>query len=156
MKKLLTALLFLTGATAFAQRTPVWNQAWEVYRKVYTASTANDTTAYIPLTQTSTGRRSGATDIRFFGRSNDSLSVNCYYQLKNSLTGAVGVWTQIDTVIHVQTSDSTSTPGTLLLANLVGYDQIRFYFDWLAASAGANAVDNVFRWYLYLLKNEDR
>lgn len=157
MKKifaLLAIMLFAVGNLC-AQSTPLFNRAWDVYNKSYTASTANDTTQYFPLTQATHGRRSGTTDIRFFGRSNDSLSVNCYYQLKNSTTGSLGTWTQIDTVIHVATSDSVTSPGTLLLATLIGYDQIRFYFDWLAASAGGDGTADTFRWYLYLFKNED-
>ena len=156
MKKLffVLALMVVSVSLVFAQ-TPQFNQAWLLRTKTYLATTANDTTAYYNLTASSFGRRAGTTDIRFFGRSNDSITVDCYYQLKNSTTGALGTWTQIDTVIHVNTSDSTSTPGTLLLATLIGYDQIRFYFDFLSGTAGSDGSDNTFRWYAYLLKNED-
>ena len=149
-------LTMLTAGNLFAQGyAPLFNQTWEIYTKTYLATTANDTTRYFALTRASFGKRDGTEDMRFFGRSNDSLAVDCYYQLKNSTTGALGTWTQIDTVIHVNTSDSTSTPGTLLRATLIGYDQIRFYFDWLTGSAASDGSTNTFRFYLYLLKNED-
>jgi hypothetical protein len=172
----LTVLVLMTGSL-FAQAytgVPQFNRAWMVYEEnSYTASTANDTTGWIPIATGNVGIRAAATDMIVFGRSNDSLKCVPYYQLRNTESGWTGAWTAMDTLIHLDPDnaaayDTTSVPGygttgglgavtthegTVMLATLIGANQIRFFFDQLtgsSASAAGDGVTNRFRFYIYL------
>lgn len=153
---ILTVLLLMTGSL-LAQTylsTPQFNRAWMVQEKMsYINTTTNDTTKWIPITTGSVGVRAGATDFAVFARSNDSLAALIYYQLKNSDANWTGSWTAIDTAIHVETTDSTSYVGTVLLSTLLGANQVRFYTDYLtgtSTSAAGDGVTNRFRLYVFL------
>lgn len=177
MKKLafLVLLVLAVSEILSAQgRPPYFNEAWLIKDKSsWLASTANDTipqpgsagaATFFTLSTSATGGRSAASDLVFFARTNDSTTIRVLYQLQNSQIGSSSRtgWTEIDTVITVDdagaSTDTTIALGRLALATISGYDQIRFYEDFLSGTATTAAGDGSatrLRYYLYLLKNEN-
>ena len=148
MKRILSllAILALCVGVSYSQviqeHGVTFNQAREFYKEAsVTASTANDTTGYIWFTP--------ATEIAFIGTCDDSVDVNIYYQLKNSTTGAAGSWTLIDSTILTATGATRHTP--IAVATFAGYDLIRFYFDFQAATTdGGDGTAATYRCYYFL------
>lgn len=123
------------------------------YKSGFTASTANDTTQFFSI--------AGASDLRVWGTADDSTRVLPYYQLRNSTTGAVTTFAGMDTVgtdglgsavTAAGPSTSEMSGGTVALSTIVGFDEIRFYIDYLAGStAGGDGADAVLKLYLFLV-----
>lgn len=159
MKHLISLLLVvgLVGSmeaqVSFERNGTRYNEASMIYYKSgFLAGTASDTISFlsIPL----------ALDLTLWGTANDSTTVLPYYQLRNSTTGAVSAWTAMDTI---GTDGSGNTPtatgpatdemsgGSIALATLNGFDEVRFYFDYLTGSpANADGTDNILKVYLYV------
>ncbi len=174
MKKLVLFVLLVLGVSEILSaqgRPPFFNEAWLI--KDYSSwlsTTANDTipqptsdgtATWLTLSTSPTGSRSGPTNLVFFGRVNDSTAIQICYQLRNSTLGSSSVtsWTELDTLIVVSSAnaDVASVVGRILLSTLSGYDQIRFYEDFLSGTAtNSDGTTNRLRYYLYLLKNENR
>ena len=122
------------------------------YKSGFIATTASDTTSYISI--------AGVLDFALWGTADDSCVVLPYYQLRNSTTGAISSWTAMDTI---GTDGTGNTPtatgpatdemsgGTVALATLNGFDEVRFYIDYLTGSpAGQDAAAAVLKVYLFV------
>ena len=157
MKTLMTLLLcvFLVGSVeaqfVFQSNGAQYNRATLIYTEVdFTASTANDTIGYLSLV--------GTSDFRIWGTADDSTHVLPYYQLKNSTTGALSSFTAMDTIGTDGTGNAITATGpatdeqsggTLSQSSFIGYDQVRFYFDYLASCTDGAGVTATLKVYLY-------
>lgn len=134
MKKILLALFVVCGMS-FGQMVNeridgVTNHLlFQNYSKAsYTSSTANETTAFIPI--------KGQKIMTVWATVTDSIKAVLFYQLKNSFTGYTTAWAatadsisligtssflQSDRVHAFVTSDTTTS----------GYDLIRYYIDYV-------------------------
>lgn len=130
-----------------------FNEASIIYYKSgFIATTASDTTGFISI--------AGGLDFALWGTADDSTVVLPYYQLRNSTTGALGSWTAMDTI---GTDGTGNTPtaagpatdemsgGAVALATLNGFDEVRFYIDYLTGSCtSADGSAAVLKVYLFL------
>ena len=154
MKRFLSllALILLVAVVAYPQVQTVngvtFNQAklWFSNANCLPA-TANDTTTYLPFTP--------STNVGWVKRSNDSMNVLIYYQLRSSTTGATGTATLIDSCVSTTQSDVATIGKGLAIATLIGADQVRFIFDYNGATTGTGGNDgsaNLFRFYYMLYR----
>ena len=130
-----------------------FNEASIIYYKSgFLAGTASDTLGFTSI--------AGALDFALWGTADDSTTVLPYYQLRNSTTGAIGSWTAMDTIGLDGTGNTPTATGpatdemsggTVALATLTGFDEVRFYIDYLTGSpAGQDAAAAVLKVYLFV------
>lgn len=138
---------------------PVFNSEETVIDEYsWLSSTANDT---IPSPTTAGVPRwyplGGGTDLAFKARTNDSIRVTIYYQLVNHTARDTTAWTVLDSVVTVDNLGSASYDSvdvgvnSLALSTILGYEGIRFYFDYNATTVGtaSNSDGTTNRWRLY-------
>ena len=159
MKQFISLLLVvglvgsLEAQVSFERNGTRYNEANIIYTKSgFLAATASDTIGFMNIGL--------ALDLTLWGTANDSLVLLPYYQLRNSTTGAVSAWTAMDTIGtdgtgNVPTATGPATDemsgGSIALATLNGFDEVRFYFDYLTGGpANADGTTNIAYVYAYI------
>lgn len=129
------------------------------------STTVNDTTPH-PTSATSPNwyPLGGGTDLRYLGRTNDSIRVHIYYQLVNHTARDTTGWTLLDSMVTVDNLGSASYDSVdigvngLALSTILGYEGIRYYIDWNATTVGtatnSDGTTNRFRLYQYYLRRD--
>lgn len=143
----LTLLLLVAslgyGQGVITENGITFNRATPLYQEIgYLATTANDTTNFITFRP--------AIHLAFLASVNDSATIVANYQLRNSTLGENSAWAELDTTI--ETATGTSVTGGIAMATFQGYDQIRFYFDYLSGTAAGDGTSNNFTFYYYFLR----
>lgn len=135
-----------------------FNKPTQFYSKLNpTASTANDTTGWIPI--------SGASDIAIFGSADDSAAVLISYRLRQNQGIPYAVttsFTGIDTLGadgaggSATASGASQRLGAIASSTLLGYSEIQFFNDYLAGTSNGSAdgTANTVRFFYHYLKND--
>lgn len=156
----------LGGIGTWSGRAPVFNTMAPVIDKYsWLSSTVNDTIpnpntdgtpVFYPL--------GGGTDLRYLGRTNDSIRVTIYYQLINKTARDTTSWAVLDSMVTVDNLGSASYDSVdigvngLALSTILGYEGIRYYIDFDATTPGtatnSDGTTNRFRLYQFYLRRD--